>query len=132
MKVNVDIFCSSATVKSEKAVTLQMDLSAAANITMSGLRVYPSISSVAINNVVKKYDTVPMYYHDYTQILTMLVKNAVTDVNIKYDRGLDVSSYLPKEASYFKNISVSPFVHDKWIYAGFDVVEDLEKAVEIV
>ena len=129
MKINVDIICSSSTVKAEKAVTLNMDFSAVANITMRDLMLYPRISSIAINNVVKKYDTVPMYYHDYTNILSLLVQNAVADVNIKYESGMDVSSYLPKEANYFKNITVSPFVNDQWIYAGFDVVEDLEKLI---
>jgi hypothetical protein len=104
-----------------------MDLVATANITVRDLMLYPSISSVSINNVEKFNDIVPMYYHDYTQILSLLVQNSVTDINLKYNEGLDLTSYLPKEANYFKNITVSPFVNDQWIYAGFDVVQDLEK-----
>jgi len=73
MKINADIMCSNATTKAEKAVTLTMNLAATASITIKDLMLYPSISSMAINNVVKTYDTVPMYYHDYTQILTRLV-----------------------------------------------------------
>ena len=57
--------------------------------------VYPSISYVDIKNVVKTLDNVPMYYHDYTQIFSLLVKNTVEDVNLKYDKGMDISSYLP-------------------------------------
>jgi len=45
----------------------------------------------------------------------------VTDINIKYDKGMDLSSYLPEEASYLRNITISPFVRNQWIYAGFDV-----------
>lgn len=66
LKINADILCSNSTTKEEKAVTLQMDLSATANITIRDLMLYPSISSIGINNVVKTFDKVPMYYHDYT------------------------------------------------------------------
>jgi len=73
MKINADIMCSNATTKAEKAVTLTMNLAATASITIKDLMLYPSISSMAINNVEKTFDNVPMYYHDYTQILTRLV-----------------------------------------------------------
>ena len=131
MKFNADIICSNATTKAEKAVTLKMNLAATANITIRDLMLYPSISSVAINDVVKTYDTVPMYYHDYTQILSLLVRNAVTDVNLKYDKGMDMSSYLPTEVNYLKNITISPFVNDQWIYAGFDLNIDKFNAEKI-
>jgi len=89
-----------------------MDFVATANITVRDLMLYPSISNIAINNVEKFNDIVPMYYHDYTQIFSLLAQNSVKDINLKYNDGLDLTSYLPKEANYFKNIIVSPFVND--------------------
>jgi hypothetical protein len=74
------------------------------------MMLYPSITYVSIENVVKTFDTVPMFYHDYTNIFSRLFQNAVTDVNIKYDKGMDLSSYLPEEANILRNITLTPFV----------------------
>lgn len=46
----------------------------------------------------------------------------VTDINLKYQKGLSVSSLLPKiDLSFVKDLKMSPFVADQWVYFGVDI-----------
>ena len=125
--LTVDIICSNATIKSEKAVTLEMTASGTANITMADLMIYPNITSLSVQNVTKTFDKVPMYYHDYTMLFQQLVQNTIFDINLKYQKGMSISKLLPNvDLSELREIYMSPYLNDHWLYAGFSVVQDGE------
>ena len=46
--LTIDILCSNATIKNDKAVTLQLTASGTANVTMKDLMIYPNISSMKV------------------------------------------------------------------------------------
>lgn len=63
--LTVDILASNDKIKKEKAMSLELNAYATANISMTDLMIYPDITKVGVENVKKTFDKVNMYYHNY-------------------------------------------------------------------
>lgn len=128
VKITVDIICSNATVFNETAVSLEMDFDLAANISMQNMVIFPQISDISVHNTNKTYDIVHMYAHDYNALFTQIFKKTAYDINLQYQKGFPLANINPvfgMITGLLKNTTVSPFISDGWLYAGFEMQADL-------
>lgn len=128
VKITIDIICSNATHVNETAVTLEMDLDMSANITMQNLIVYPQVTDISVHNTNKTHDIVGMYAHDFNTLFTQILKKTVYDINLQYQGGWPLANINPMIGmigGLLKNTTVTPFVTDGWMYAGFEMQADL-------
>ena len=81
------------------------------------------------SNINKTTDKVGMFAHNYNSLFTSILRNYANDINIKYKKGFNLADYSPKIvnmlSSIVKNSTISPFVQDEMLFAGFSMQEDL-------
>jgi len=124
----LDIICSNATTTNETAVEFAMNLETHVNMTMKDLVFFPTVEDIKIANTVIKRDVIGLYARNWDQTFTNIIQNAVNDFNTKYAKGWALSNIDPRLAmitGLIKNSTMTPYIADNWMYAGFSMQADL-------
>lgn len=73
-------------------------------------------------------DNVGLYDRDYDFFFSSILDAQASDINVKYKAGWPISNLNPQLAmitGLIKNSTLSPYVADEWMYAGFSMQADL-------
>lgn len=93
----LQVFCKNSTLPDyEMAVQFDMDLEAIVNATVdSALKVYLNIPETSVYNVDLTHDKVGMIARHYDNLLSTVVRTAVNNINVKWQRPFDITSLDP-------------------------------------
>ena len=105
-----------------------MNLLAQGNFTMKELVFYPTVDAVVVQNTRVKRAHVQVKAQDYNKLFTDMLKEESESFNAKWVKGWSVASIDPSLAmitGLLKNTTMTPYVMDKFMYAGFGMQADL-------
>ena len=105
------------------------------NFTMSEqLAFFPNFKDVETFDADLKKCNVPMNPgKHYTEIFNSYATKAVEAFNAKYAKGIPIGALVPELAmiaGVLKNATMTPYLADGWMYAGFSMQADLPHAAE--
>ena len=109
-----------------------LDLSASMNMTMREFVAYPYINSVKVSNIVKGTDQIGLNEKEFTPLFNAIARDLFLDFNTEYSAGWPLTNLDPQlgmMGALLKNMTVSPYVTDEWMYAGFSMYADMPTAV---
>jgi len=100
------------------------------NFTMSDMwTFYPNFKDVETFDADMKKCEVPMNPgKHYTEIVNSFATKAVEAFNAKYAKGIPIASLMPELgmiSGVLKNATISPYLFDGWMYAGFSMYQDM-------
>lgn len=75
----------------------------------------------------------PMGTHDYKGVLTQALQASADAFNNEYKAGWPLTNINPQFGmlgGLLKNMTVSPYITDHWLFAGFEMQADLPTMVE--
>jgi hypothetical protein len=124
----LDLICSNATTTNETAVEFALNLETHVNMTMKDLVFFPTVEDIRVANTVIKRDLIGLYARNWDQTFSNILQNAVNDFNTQYVKGWALASLDPRLAmitGLIKNSTMTPYIADKWMYAGFSMQADL-------
>ena len=124
----IDVICSNSTTVNETALSFELNLELNTNVTLQNLIVYPEIKSVYTQNVRLVSDKVGMPAYHYSILFTQIAEKAAKVVNEKYRNGWALANINPMIGmlgGLVKNTTISPYITDHWLYAGFEMQADL-------
>ena len=135
-KLGETFFCTNeTTTDSEKAIELNLDVSANLNVSLENFIVYVAANDVTIQNTRVTYDLVGMDYHPFDELLTDVAKQMITDFNIAHEGGINLVKKFPTLAfisGMARNSIASPLVQEEFLYAGFKWISDFGEAKPLV
>lgn len=111
----------------QSLLTFETAMKLEANLTMSNVVFYPVFKSSSFWNTTLTKSAVEMGSHMYDHIfdnITMAMGNAW---NEKYKAGVPIGAFDPQLAmigGLIKNSTMSPYIADGWMYAGFSMAAD--------
>jgi hypothetical protein len=113
----------------EMAVQFDMDLMMVVNSTInSQWKLFLNIPQAQIANVVVSHDHVGMISRNYDQLLSIVLRSTINNINIKWTRPFDITSLqpdvLPFLSNMFTNLHATPFFVDGFYYVGFSYMID--------
>lgn len=124
----IDVMVSNATHKTPSSVlTFETYYKMQANFTMANVVFYPVFQGMSFcyTNLTKQ--SILMGNHDYVKVLYNVTKIAGQNWNKKYEAGIPIGAFNPQLAmvgGLIKNSTISPYVSDGWLYAGFSMAAD--------
>jgi hypothetical protein len=102
------------------------------NFTMfsvkSDIIFFPSIKSVSVENTVANPKTIVLNTHNYDVMFKSIFKEVANEFNINHAKGVklgDIDPDIAMISGLLKNTTMSPYISDGWMYAGFDMQADL-------
>lgn len=132
VQFNLSLFATDSTTNTvETAAVFEINIQAIMNVTLTNFVIYPDVKTVVAENAKIVVDNVGLYDRDYNYFFTSVLKQQASDINVKYKTGWPISNLDPQLAmitGLIKNSTVSPYVADEWIYAGFSMQADLPTA----
>jgi len=132
VSTTVGILCSNSEVKDEEAVTFGMNMMAQANFSMSALTWFPTVDSVIVQNARVKRAHVQLKEQDFNKLFSEMLKDESEAFNAKWVKGWNIANLDPSLAlitGLLKNTTMSPYIMDGWMYAGFGMQADLPTGV---
>ena len=109
-----------------------MNMKTNINFTMfsvkSDIVFFPSIKSVSVENTAVKKQKVDLNSHNFDAMFKSIFKEVANEFNIKHAKGVklgDIDPDIAMISGLLKNTTLSPYIADGWIYAGFDMQADL-------
>ena len=75
-----------------------------------------------------------MYDHNYTELFQSVFDDLTDDANIEFRKGITLDQISPdlhllSEILY--NTTISPFMADGWLYAGFSIENDVQNVKKV-
>lgn len=133
VSTTVGILCSNSEVQNEEAVVFGMNMMAQGNLTMDKLIWYPTVDSVIVQNARVKKAHVQLQSQDFNKLFTEMLKDESESFNAKWVKGWSIANLDPSLAmitGLLKNTTMSPYIMDGWMYAGFGMQADLPTGVQ--
>ena len=124
----LEIVSSNFTAHNETSLLFEFNHQVAGNMTMHNLIVYGECRKNLVSNVRVAKDTVGLAKHDLDADLQDISNTLVKNVNKKYVNGWALANIDPTIGmigGLLKNTTVTPYVTDQWILAGFEMQADL-------
>ena len=118
---------NSSTPKPVSVLTWTTAMSLKVNFTMSNVIFYPVFKSSDFWNTKLTKSTIAMGTHKYELVLDSLTTLMGQAWNQKNKAGIPIAVLDPELAmigGLIKNSTISPYVADGWMYAGFDMAAD--------
>ena len=128
VSTTVSILCSNSEVQMEEALVFGMNMEAQGNFTMKELVFYPTVDAVIVQNARVKKAHVQVKTQNFNKLFTEMLKEESESFNTKWVKGWSVASIDPSLAmitGLLKNTTMTPYVMDKFMYAGFGMQADL-------
>ena len=135
--VSFDLVASNATVKDDKAISFEAVVEARANLTMKDVMIYPKVNDVLVDSCNVVHSKVPLTPGKlYPKLFSKLLTQISGQFNEKYAKGISLGDILDPQAAMIggllKNITVSPYIADGWMYGGFSMYADQPYEAEAV
>jgi len=126
----IGLVCSNETTTNETAVTIEMHLQAKVNFTMKNVIFYPFPSNITVFGANATNDKIGMYSHDYTTLFQSIFQDFATTWNLQNKAGIPIQVLFPQPGigmigGLLQNSTMTPFVSDGWMYAGFSMYADM-------
>ena len=124
VSTTVSILCSNSEVQMEEALVFGMNMEAQGNFTMKELVFYPTVDAVVVQNARVKKAHVQVKTQDFSKLFAQMLQ----DESEYWVKGWSVASIDPSLAmitGLLKNTTMTPYVMDKFMYAGFGMQADL-------
>lgn len=124
----VDALCSNATTTNERCLSFNTILDAHANLTVESVMAYPSINMLSLSEAQLTYNVTELQPHNYTTVIADAFNATAAELNEEYKNGWSLANLDPRVAmlgGLIKNITVSPYITDNWMLAGFEMYADL-------
>lgn len=89
---------------------------------------FPSIKSVNVENATIKKQKIDLNSHNFDVMFKSIFKEVANEFNIKHLKGVklgDIDPDIAMISGLLKNTTMSPYISDGWMYAGFDMQADL-------
>lgn len=128
-RAHLQVYCKNATIPKELAVQFDMDLQMVVNSTIDpSWKLYLNIPQVQISNTLVSHDQVGMVSRNYDNLLSIVLRSTINNINVKWTRPFDITSIdpqtLPFLANMFTNLHATPFLVDEFYYVGFSFMMD--------
>jgi hypothetical protein len=108
------------------------------NFTMfsvkSDIIFFPSIKSIGVENAVANAKTITLNTHNYNVMFKSIFEEVANEFNIKHVKGVklgDIDPDIAMISGLLKNTTMSPYISDGWMYAGFDMQADLPVQIQM-
>jgi len=129
LNVNVDFFCTNATV-TDPELTLSLNLDVKANIDAGWDQfvITGAINEVLVSNTQVTYTAITLDYHNYDTLFSAVAETMADDFNIVHSKGINLIEKYPTAGfinGLARNTIVSPTVQEEFIYAGFKWISDM-------
>mmetsp|Transcript_4449 Transcript_4449/g.6582 ORF Transcript_4449/g.6582 Transcript_4449/m.6582 type:complete len:522 (+) Transcript_4449:3-1568(+) len=135
LQMIVELLGSNDTVKDTNAAKFKMNFMGHFNFTLYNMVLYPNVRSINVSEVSKVTDIVGLNEKNFDQIFKIMFQTWANNVNIDYSEGWALSNLNPQLGlitGIIKNSTVTPFVQDEWLWAGFTMEADKPTAEEVV
>lgn len=113
-----------------------MNVEVEVNATLQDFILYlvPGMAIISDCKVVS--DKIGMYAHDYCRFFESVYKDMTYTFDKKHKKGINVKEYAPDTVKLMEeigitNTTVTPYIHDGWLYAGFSVDDKKEDLIII-
>jgi len=111
----------------EVAALFDLKAEGRANVTMKDIVIFPSVQIVKITNASVVESVTPIRMQNLAKTFTGYFQIEADDFNQKYKKGWSLANIDPRLAmlgGLIKNITISPYVSDHWLYAGMSMYAD--------
>jgi len=129
----IDVIVSNSNVKNETALTFECNLESYFNFTLKNLIVYPRFDEISISNTKLTKDIVGLSpEYKFNSLATELLDKSKDIYNQKFLHGWALANLNPQLGmigGLLKNTTMTPYVTDEWMWAGFEMQADLPNAV---
>ena len=124
----LEIVSSNFTTYNETSLVFEFNHQVSGNLSMHNLIVYGDCHKNVVSNTRVTKDSVGLKQHSLDSDLQSISNTLVKDINTKYKNGWALANIDPTIGmlgGLLKNSTVTPFVTDQWILAGFEMYADL-------
>jgi hypothetical protein len=129
----IDVIVSNATVANETALTFECNLESYFNFTLKNLIIFPRFDEVSIQNTKLVKDVVGLSSeYRFNSLATQILAQAKDTYNQRFIHGWALANLDPQLGmlgGLLKNTTMTPYVTDGWMWAGFEMQADLPTAV---
>lgn len=96
---------------------------------MQDVMIYPKVKSIVVDSCVVTKSAIPLGPgKDYGKLLSTLLNVGAKTFNLKFRKGVSLGDIFGPEVAMIggllKNITLSPYVADGWMYGGFSMFAD--------
>lgn len=124
----IDIMNVNSTVMTPaKVVSFETYFVMDVNFTMENVVFYPIFKNINFTDTKATMSSIKLGSHDFNQVLDSIVTLAGQDWNKKGEAGIPIAALNPQLAmigGLIKNSTISPYISDGWLYAGFSMAAD--------
>ena len=128
----IDIIVSNATTVNETALTFKCNMESNLNVTLHNLVVYPRIDQITIANTKLTKDLVGLSKeYRFNSLFTQLADQSRLLYNQRWMHGWALANWDPQLGmlgGLLKNTTMTPYIADEWMFAGFEMQADLPTA----
>jgi hypothetical protein len=129
----IDVIVSNSKVTNETALTFECNLESYFNFTLKNLIVYPRFDQVSVENTKLVKDIVGLSTeYRFNSLATQILDQAKDTYNQRFLHGWALANLNPQLGmigGILKNTTMTPYVTDEWMWAGFEMQADLPTAV---
>lgn len=113
-----------------KMMTLNTEFKMQMNQTMQDFVFYPAFQNTTFTNTKLIAHDIWLGDHDFNKILSEIMTPYLASINEEYKAGVPITDLVPEiptmVSGLLMNSTMSPYVSDGWLYAGFSMAEDSE------
>lgn len=125
--LNLSMLVSNGTVTNMSVLDLAMNFQAKVNVHLQDMVLFLEPESIKLAHGKVLQDRIGMYSHNYDVFFQAVLNDMAHTFKMKHRKGIDLSSMVPQIAQLdIRNTTVSPYVADEWLYAGFSFEKDME------
>jgi len=129
----IDVIVSNGTVVNETALTFECNLESYFNFTLKNLIIYPRFDEVSISNTKLTKDIVGLSKeYRFNSLATQILDQSKDIYNQRFFHGWALANWNPQLGmigGILKNTTMTPYITDEWMFAGFEMQADLPNAV---
>merc|ERR1712166_470753 len=129
----IDVIVSNSTTVNETALTFECNLESYFNFTLKNLIIYPRFDQVSISNTKLTQDVVGLSSeYRFNSLATQILDQSKDIYNQRLLHGWALANWNPQLGmigGILKNTTMTPYVTDEWMWAGFEMQADLPTAV---
>lgn len=130
----LEIVSSNFTTYNQTSLVFEFNHQVSGDLHMNNLIVYGECKKNLVSNVRVTHDVVGLGQHSLDSELQTISNTLVTDINAKYKNGWALANIDPTIGmlgGLLKNTTVTPFVTDQWLLAGFEMYADLPTSPQL-
>lgn len=124
--LDMQILCAEdATAEKELAIELNTGLEIEIELEMvKNLTYFAKVVNPVIQNTQVIQTAFQFRYHRWDALLTSVLQVFADDFNLKHEDWKPISKFGPIIATQIKNVLVSPYVNEEFLYIGFSWIGD--------